>query len=319
MKKSVLITIIVSSVVALVVIFLVIFGIVNNASNTPVTHTYDLTNEPFINIDIDLTTAELEFYKSSDNTCKVVCQESTKDLHEVKVENNTLTIKNNSYTRKWYEKILIFDVNQKKISVYLPQDNCGNLVVDSATGRVAIPQGFTFNSASISVSTGSILYQANTLYELSLYASTGSIEAKDIKAATLKAKSSTGSISLTNIEVIGTLFNVKASTGSIRLENVKGERLVAETSTGSIKISNALINSSIDINSSTGSISLLDSDAASIYIESTTGGVTGTLLSPKTFKVNTTTGSINVPQGTSGGLCEIKTTTGSISMSIKEQ
>lgn len=57
-------------------------------------------------------------------------------------------------------------------------------------------------------------------------------------------------------------------------------------------------------------------DAAEIYVKTSTGDVTGSLLSGKSFVTDTSTGEVNVP-ASSGGKCEIKTSTGNIKISVR--
>jgi hypothetical protein len=52
-------------------------------------------------------------------------------------------------------------------------------------------------------------------------------------------------------------------------------------------------------------------------IETSTGSVKGTILTPKIFMIRSDTGKINVPETTTGGICRIRTSTGNISITIK--
>ena len=83
------------------------------------------------------------------------------------------------------------------------------------------------------------------------------------------------------------------------------------------KFGNILANDKIDIRRSTGSVKLVDSDANSLYIKTSTGSVNLTLLSEKVFYATSSTGSVSVPKSTTGGLCEIHTSTGSIKAVVK--
>ena len=58
--------------------------------------------------------------------------------------------------------------------------------------------------------------------------------------------------------------------------------------------------------------------AAELYVRTTTGDVTGALLSEKVFITGTNTGSVAVPETTTGGVCEIRTNTGSIRIGITQ-
>ena len=57
-------------------------------------------------------------------------------------------------------------------------------------------------------------------------------------------------------------------------------------------------------------------DAENLEIETGTGDVRGTLLSSKIFMVKTSTGDIDVPETTTGGICKVKTSTGEVYIRI---
>ncbi|MBR6812559.1 MAG: DUF4097 family beta strand repeat protein, partial [Oscillospiraceae bacterium] len=73
----------------------------------------------------------------------------------------------------------------------------------------------------------------------------------------------------------------------------------------------------LSIETTTGDIELEHCNAATLYIKATTGDIKASLLSEKTFIASATTGDVRVPQGGSGGECEIKTTTGDINVTVK--
>ena len=68
--------------------------------------------------------------------------------------------------------------------------------------------------------------------------------------------------------------------------------------------------------SSTGDIRLTDVDGANLYLSASTGDITGTIRTPKTFVTKTSTGSVKVPDTTGDGRCEAETSTGDIRLSI---
>ena len=68
----------------------------------------------------------------------------------------------------------------------------------------------------------------------------------------------------------------------------------------------------------TGDVTFDRSDASELYVDTSTGDVTGTFLTSKIFITNTTTGKIDVPETTEGGVCKINTTTGKIIIDIAE-
>ncbi len=83
------------------------------------------------------------------------------------------------------------------------------------------------------------------------------------------------------------------STGDITLKNVKAsEKITAERSTGDVKIDG--------------------SDAPALSLKTTTGDISGSLLTDKIYNVKTSTGNISVPDSRPGGTCEIRTSTGNV-------
>lgn len=73
------------------------------------------------------------------------------------------------------------------------------------------------------------------------------------------------------------------------------------------------------IERSTGDVEFDGSDADEITVKTSTGDVRGTLKSEKVFLTDTSTGWINVPKTTSGGRCEITTSTGNIDIAILKE
>ena len=112
-------------------------------------------------------------------------------------------------------------------------------------------------------------------------------------------------------------INTYTSTGHISYTNVKAKDADLSASTSHVYLNNVNIENHLKIQTSTGDVYIKSSDAASLYIKASTGDIEAELLSSKIFKVETSTGKINVPTSTSGGLCEVTTSTGDIHITIK--
>lgn len=317
MKKIVLIPIIIGS--ALLITGGVIFSlaIANQKNDDVITNTYELT-DAYNDFEINLSTSSLKFEVSTDGTTKVECIERKKEYHDVSVIDNKLKIQFHN-DLKWYERMFVFDWQPRKVTVYLPAKAYGDLNVKSSTGSVTIPSDFSFNSLNAKLSTGSLNFNCNVTTLTKAEASTGSIRLNDMTTNELNVKVSTGSIVMKNINVT-TNATLKASTGSTVLENFKAQNLTANASTGSVRLKNALINEHIQIKTSTGGVRLEKSDAQTLNIETDTGGVNCELLTSKIFDAKSDTGSVRLPDAStwSGGVCKIKTDTGSIKVTIAE-
>jgi len=180
-------------------------------------------------------------------------------------------------TRKWYEYIGISFLTPK-ITVYVPQGEYGDLTIHSATGNVEIPAGFGFQSMNISVSTGAVSVSGATCYgDIGIYVTTGRASITDVRCDTLRTAGSTGDLYMRNV--------------------VTAEKLSAERATGSITFEKC--------------------DAAELYLKTSTGNVTGSLLSEKIFTAQAGTGHVDVPNTASGGRCEIYTGTGNIKIVLE--
>ena len=89
------------------------------------------------------------------------------------------------------------------------------------------------------------------------------------------------------------------------------------TSTGDITLKDVIAGDGITIDTSTGDVEFDGSDANWLSISTSTGEVSGTLLSDKIFEADTSTGDVELPKTTTGGSCKIKTNTGDIEINIR--
>ena len=164
-----------------------------------------------------------------------------------------------------------------KITVYLPQEQYSLLSIRLSTGDVSLAEDFSFANINITVSTGKI-------------------HVKDL---------STGALELS------------VSTGKISVDNVTCESLISRGSTGDIELKNVVARGSFFIERSTGDIELERCDAATLYLKTSTGDIEGSLRTGKVFLTHTRTGEVDVPRSTTGGTCEIYTSTGDIEIEIE--
>ena len=315
MKPVILVPIIIGSVLLTTASVFAVIGIVNNTKNNKLTTREVVVEETFSNIDIDFDVTDVEFVKSSDGKNKIVYNERLKQTHTTEVKDGTLTLKSQDM-RKWYEKLFVFNYSKISATIYLADTTYGDVKTDLSTGNVVVPGDFTFENVNFKSSTGDLKFEAKVNNELKVECSTGNTYLKDVSAKNINLKASTGKEKLENVNATETI-GIEVSTGNIELNNVHAKNLNTHSSTGKTTLTNSVINEHIDIKSSTGDVKFNDSDAQTLKIETSTGDVTGTLLTSKIFYVTTSTGKVNVPQSTTGGMCEVKTSTGDVILSIK--
>ena len=287
------------------------FGILGSAKYE--TNTYDV-NEEFQDISIHTDVDKIVFEKSEDSRCRVVCNETEDIKHDVQVKDETLSISVQD-NREWYEFFSI-GIREPGVTVYLPAAQYNRLTVDSGTGNVTIPEDFSFEDIEITLSTGDVTCSASAEKNISITSGTGDIRCFGIRAVQIYLEVTTGHINASSVNCDG-IFDVHVSAGKAELTDIKCGDMRSIGSTGDLILKNVMASGELDVRRSTGDIRFEGCDAGSIYAKTSTGGVTGTLLSDKVFITDTGTGDVDVPKTVQGGKCEITTSTGDIRIQIR--
>lgn len=276
------------------------------------TNTHTVT-DAFRSIALHTDTADLTFAPAPDDQCKVICYEPINEKHSVTIEDGVLTIRTQN-TKKWYDYIGIHFITPK-ITVYLPQSQYQALTIREDTGDITLPEGFTFGSLDIAVSTGDIFCGASVLEQAKIKTSTGKIHLENMSAGTLDLQVSTGDVSVADVACSGDMA-LRVSTGKAVLTNLTCVNFTTTGNTGDLIMKNVTAAGRFSIARTTGDIRFDRCDATEITVTTDTGDVTGTLLSDKIFFATTDTGHVNVPKSTTGGKCEITTDTGNIKIQL---
>lgn len=294
------------------------------------TKTYEVS-EAFSSISVDVKNADVAFLPSDTDVCRVVCYENVKCTHAVEVVEGTLRVSATDQ-RKWYDHIKFGSVTPL-IQVYLPIGQYEALQVRGRTGDVGIPKDFSFASIDVQVTTGDVNCFASAVGEMKLKATTGDLFVENVSAGSLSCSVTTGDVTLNGVQCTGDMsvsagtgdinFNgvscndltTSVSTGDTRMTDVSCNNLSISGKTGDVLLKNVLAAQKLTVQQSSGDVSFDACDAAEIFIKLTTGDVTGTLRSDKTFIVSSTTGHVQYPN-TVGGTCEIKVTTGDVALDI---
>lgn len=276
------------------------------------TNTYEI-NGDFSSININVDTTTVDFVLSEDESCKMVCYEDKKVKHSADVKDGTLTISTVD-DRKWYDHIGL-SFTTPRMTVYLPKAQYAALLVSCSTGNINIPKDFAFGNVDLSVTTGQVACYAPASEEMKIKTSTGAIRVENIAVGALDLSVTTGGVKVSSLHCEGDV-NIGVTTGKAELNDVSCKGLISQGTTGDIFLNNVIASESISIKRSTGDVTFDGSDAAEIYVKTSTGDVKGTLLSEKVFLAESKTGSVHVPKTVTGGTCEIKTSTGRIQIEI---
>lgn len=316
--KKMKIAIIISAIVVVVGLALALIGMLlmrfdfnGLDSSRYQTNTHEISEE-FNNILIDAKTADISFTLSQDGACRVVCFEDERELHSVTVQDGTLQIRVEK--SEWYHFVGI-RFRSPSITVSLPKAAYDSLEIDVDTGDVTLPREFSFTNATVESDTGDVSWQATVSETLTVTSDTGKLQVAEVSPKQLLVENGTGDTSIGKAKV-AELLQVKTGTGKMTLFEIECGAFTAESNTGDVEIRDLLATGAILIDTDTGSVDLDACDAATITIHTDTGDVSGILLSEKIFVTKTKTGDVDVPKGTSGGICEVTTDTGDIELSV---
>lgn len=290
----------------------------------------DKIEVPFSRISIKASDAKVVLLPSGGKNCWVQCTFWKNEPYTVEVIGRTLTIQRakSPILRLWW-----FAFGEPSILLYLPNSYYEQLNIETGSGNMDLPQDFSFSNAQLKSSSGHISLESRVENKLSAETSSGyllvnGVSCKEMTLATssgkgevcyggadrLQIKSSSGDISLSYLDS-GEL-EAKASSGDISLTGVQlsGDLKISATSgTVSLNICEA---GSMKLNTSSGAISLTNCDAGSLELRSSSGDILGSLLSDKRFITKSSSGSIQVPETGSGGVCKVETSSGDIRFKI---
>lgn len=287
-----------------------VFSLTNGKTQETVTHEVAAA---FSKIRIEADTADITLARSEDGACRLECTESENETYVVEVSGDRLTIRKND-ARKWYQFFSFGFGREETLTLYLPRAEYDALEIEGSTGDIEIPYGFAFADVSIATSTGDVLCRARS-EGMAIATSTGDITVADVSAGSLALAVSTGRVTVTNVTCVRDV-NIAVSTGRTELSGVQCRNLTTTGSTGRLVMTDVVASDKLSAERSTGDVEFHRCDAAEISVETTTGDVGGTLLTEKIFFTDTNTGDVRVPKTTTGGKCEITTTTGNIYIEI---
>ena len=289
----------------------------------------------FDRIRIDVLSADVELIPSEDGRCRIVTKDHEKVEYLVFVEGDTLTIRTED-SRHWYDHIGIFGGSKASLTVYLPVKSYESLTMDVSTGDVTVGHDFSFSEAvTVSVTVGDVSLSASVQGTTTLSATTGDLcvegSHKALTASvttgcvtvgsgaveTLSVKSGSGDVIIRDLTAEGAVC-VETTTGDQSLLRVTCGRLDLRAGTGDVTLTDTVAAGHLRTKSTTGDVTFTRFDAATLSVETNTGSVRGSLRTPKVFYADTTSGSVDVPKSTEGGICEIKTTSGSIRIIVEE-
>ena len=248
---------------------------------------------------------------------RVECKETESNPHTVELIDGVLTVKQEGNVRKWYEYIGVFNAFQSpSVTVYLPVQTYESLEIRSMSGSVKVAGGYTFSNAILNNVSGSISCASDVAGVMEITNTSGSITVSGSVSGNLTAENTSGSISV--VGGVNGELNVKSDSGSIDVKNARPISANIKNISGSIDLYNVVCIGTCKVDNVSGSIELERCDAVSFDLETTSGGIRGSILSAKVFDCHSTSGSVRVPTNGEGGTFKAQSTSGGIKITIAE-
>ncbi|MBR6825007.1 MAG: DUF4097 family beta strand repeat protein [Oscillospiraceae bacterium] len=233
-------------------------------------------SESFTRIEVDCADCSVTLVPSTDSTVTVECREREKYPHMVYVKNGCLIVEEPSRTELLNISALMG--SHAEVKIYLPTAMAENcdLSLESASGNITLKDN-TYREVDLSIASGNIILEnIDTAHEIELEVASGAVRLTHVNCKDLDVDSASGKVDLQQVKATG---DISAETAS-------------------------------------GNINLLSCDASEYHLESASGDIEGTVLSPMTFKADSLSGRVNVPN-TQGGTCRIITASGNIHITVE--
>ena len=251
---------------------------------------------------------EWNFAKLSTVKYETNIYEIGEDFHNISIKTDTSDV-----------TLLLSDDGKVKVECYESEKEKHSVTVENDTLIVDITNDrkwYDYIGIGVGGQKITVYLPASEYGSLNIKDSTGDIKVDDLCVSSMELSVTTGDIEISDIKCRGDI-KIGVITGKMNVKNVECKNLTSSGSTGDTDMTGVIAKEKLDIKRTTGDVNLDGCDAGELCIKVTTGDVKGSLLSEKVFAVKTSTGDKDVPKTTSGGLCEITTTTGDIIITIK--
>ena len=273
---------------------------------------YSVTNE-FTSVKIIDSSVDVTVLPSDNGMAYVVSSTQENIDYNVCVKDNILTVESVD-NRPWYD--MIFS-GKSTLTVYVPVGDYEQISVDLRTGDLEIKGDLSFNRVTVESSTGDTRLSIPSAKDVNIKTSTGNVRIDECTSSLIAVFVSTGKVYISDVICDGDIV-IAVSTGDTEVENVTCTNFSSNGTTGDLYLENVIASLNFNIVRDTGDVRFDCCDASEIKVKTTTGNVSGSLLSEKVFLIDHSTGKVDVPECVTGGKCSIETTTGDIEIVISK-
>lgn len=250
-------------------------------------------DEDFNNLEVDVASAEVYIQKSTDGTCRIeYMDDPDHEQYEILVKDGRLIFKNIQTSWDWDSAKDIldhvfdqvgsgFNMEEKKVTIFLPEKAYQTLSIASASGDVRIQEALTFTNAAVATASGEV--------------SIGNMQGLD----TLAVATASGSVILSNM-TIAQNTSINTASGDVHLDEINiGEEMEITTTSGQVTLKRVICAEG-EIHTASGDVKLENLETDSMSIETASGDVTGMISEEYNVSAHSASGDIRVPSGSKG-------------------
>lgn len=261
-------------------------------------HTFRFA-ESVSSVEIRDSSCDVRVLPANDGQITVVCEDTARCPHRVAVENGILKVEC-AEDWEWYEYLLPDFSKDRHVTVYLPETMAeGSLSVSVSSGDVSLTGLSFLKNVSVQSSSGDITVKQCTVQEA------------------LEVRTSSGDMDVMNCSLGG--FRTESSSGDGEFHSITALWMDGSASSGDLELTNVICAETLLLKTSSGDVDVKSCDGASLSLETTSGDVEATLRTGKMFHTETSSGRVRVPSDSEGGICNIVTVSGDISVKVNGQ
>ncbi len=254
------------------------------------------------NIDISEVSHDIRIEKSSDDKITVEYWDNDAMTHEVKTDNNTLTIsyKNSDH---WYDYINVgfnftesIDETDHDTVIYLPEGVYNDLTINAVSSDISIPDGYTFSDVSFNTVSGEISCASESTGNVKVNTTSGNLNEMYINGISAEINTVSGDVTLSESSLSGSV--------------------VIDTTSGKITLTNITVGA-CDINTTSGDIVMNNYSADRTTVNTTSGDITASVSGTYNIDYESVSGDSNITCDdiSDGALFNVETISGDLTVS----
>ena len=238
------------------------------------THTIE---EPFTKLNFRTVNSSIEILPSPDGVCRVVCDDNEKLYHNISVTESVQGVQLNISQQddwKWYEMLYgLYQTEDIKIQVYLPESEYELLHADSTDGDITVAPDFRFQTVNTHASSGNAMLTGLKADYLTAGTVSGDLVLRNIEAASdVYAQNSSGFIQAEYVTAPN--ITVSSSSGGTVLDSISSDFLHTSSVSGEIRVLNGSFRDYSYFETGSGYITITDSQCGENVILTVSGNVT---------------------------------------------